>query len=649
MHTHIKPMTNELEDRIRRNPSLNIDTFIIPSPYAADEHLEKNYDHCYVWEEEREILGFLECWTDPSRSRIHIYKQVTSPFGRSKGIGSAFLKKLALDAPEHSDIELYVWERQTEILSFYKRRGFEEKERLSWRALNFIRLSGKAALIREAIPKAGSEGGTADELGKIRHDAKKAIRLIADMAGALSAENCSRIIEDINRETTALVNTLNLFKDSVQRFRTVNLKDLVIDRIVPMIEHSPLSCELNLRFTSGVGEARAHYLEAGRAIVNLVSNALDAIRMAGRPGVLSIAIEESAGWIVLSVEDNGIGISSERLSPGSNGIPAFVGVTTKAEQGEGQGTRQIYTAFGADNISVRSEHNKGTRWTIRLPKAEYRDESYISTLGTRLAEFKALGITDTPEPDADKAEIAAFVWRCRKLEVLLWDLIIQFARKNNVRDLYRLFLSYRYGAVSATDFKTELAGFHTEIPELRSWLSDGIRLLKRGDTAMNIIAPEPAWTGIRFKSFGQASERTVIFTLDPASGHFGATDRKLAEHADFVPYLDGIREKLLRGEFFGDVQNPENPIQLGVWEIKSREDALKKAALIRSGARRLIDMSIPENKKLLFYETTWRRCNLDLDTGRPSTLKTIAELCDEGLEALIMETDDEFGEYICAD
>ena len=646
---YIKPMTAELEDRIRRNPSLNIDSFIIPSPYVADEALEKDFSHSYVWEEEREILGFLETWADPERRMLHIYKQVTSPFGRGKGIGSAFLSRLVEEAPPTAVVELYVWERQSEILSFYKRRGFAERERVAWRALTFIRLGGAAAAVREALAKVGVESGTAEELGKIRHDAKKAIRLIADMAGALTAENCSRIIEDINRETTALVNTLNLFRDSVQRFRTVNLKELVIDRIIPMIDHSPVPCDLRLRFAPGVGEARAHYLEAGRALVNLVSNALDAIRVAARPGILSISLEESAGWIVLAVEDNGVGITGERLAAGLDGRPLFVGITTKGPSGEGQGTRQIYAAFGAENISIRSEPGRGTRWTIRLPKAERRDEGELTALETRLAEFKALGASDAPDAGADHAEIAAFVWRCRKLEILAWDLILHFARKNNVREIYRLFLSLRHGAVGAPAFREELEGYKTDIPELRHWLSDAARLILRGDAAMDQAAPESDWAGIRLKSYGQALERTVIFTLDPASGRFGATDRKLAEHADFVPYLGGIRDRLLRGEFFGEVQNPENPIQLGVWEIGDADDGRRKAALVRSGARRLIHMGVPADKKLLFYEATWRRGGLDLDSGRPRTLSAVAALGDHELGDLLISADDEFGEYVTAD
>lgn len=645
---YIKALTPEIEERIRRNPSLNIDSFIMPSPFAADEGMEKDYGHSFVWEEEREILGFLETYSNPTRDRFHVHKQVTSPFGRGKGIGSAFLAKLTESVPEEARIDICVWERQAESVGFFRRRGFSEVERLPWRALNFLRMEGDSKSIREALARQGAETGAAEELGKIRHDAKKAIRLIADMAGALSAENCSRIIEDINRETTALVNTLNQFRDSVQRFRTVNVKDLVIDRIVPMVEHSPVPCELKLSLASGVGEARAHYVEAARAIVNLVSNALDAIRAANRPGVLSISIKEESGWVRLSVEDNGVGIDASRLAPGEDGVPAFVGVTTKAA-GEGQGTRQIYAAFGPENITVESASGAGARWTIRLPRAEEQEEEALLALETRLAEFRSLTETEIPDGEHDKAAVAAFVWRNRKLDILVWDLILQFSRKNNVREVYRTVLSYRAETIDGLDFKQELARYRTDVPELRNWLADAARLLRRSDTVMDRIAPEPDWLGMRFKAYGQAIKRTVIFTLDPATGSFGATDRKLAEHADFAPYLRAPKDKLLRGEFFGDVQNPANPIQLGVWEIGNADDARRKAALVRSGARKLIEMGVKPEKKLLFYEATWRRSGIDLDAARPRTLGSVAKTRDEELGELLVEVDDDGLDYISTD
>ncbi len=646
---YLKQLTAETEERVRRNPSLNIDSFIMPTPYAADEGMDKDYAHSFVWEEEREILGFILTYSNPAKKRYFIHKQVTSPFGRGKGIGTECLARLVETVPPESIIDVCVWERQTESVGFFARRGFKEVERIPWRALTFLRMEGEPRTIRADLSKQGGQTGTAEELGKIRHDAKKAIRLIADMAGALSAENCSRIIEDINRETTALVNTLNQFRDSVQRFRTVNVKELVLDRIVPMVEHSPIPCELRLRLNSGVGEARAHYVDAARAIVNLVSNALDAIRSANRTGILSIAIREESGRVILSVEDNGVGIEPDRLEPGADGAPRFVGVTTKAAAGEGQGTRQIYATFGAENISVESEHGKGTKWTIRLPRAEEREEGELLALETRLAEFRSLTEQDIPDGGRDKAAVAAFVWRNRKLDILTWDLILQFSRKNNVREMYRAVLSFRNGITGGRDFEQELSRYRTDAPELRAWLAEAARLLRTSDEMLDRIAPESEWQGMRFKAYGQAVKRTVIFTLSPASGRFGATDRKLAEHADFVPYLGAPKDTLLRGEFFGDVQNPTNPIQLGVWEIGDADDARRKAALVRAGARKLIEMGVKPEKKLLFYEATWRRSGIDLDANRPRTIGATAKTGDEELGELLVEIDDDGLDYVTTD
>ena len=51
----IQRLTPAIEERIRLNPLLNIDTFIIPSPFIGDPEARKDTDHSYVWIEEGEI------------------------------------------------------------------------------------------------------------------------------------------------------------------------------------------------------------------------------------------------------------------------------------------------------------------------------------------------------------------------------------------------------------------------------------------------------------------------------------------------------------------------------------------------------------------------------------------------------------------
>jgi ribosomal protein S18 acetylase RimI-like enzyme len=67
---------------------LNIDTFIIPSPYILDSELRKDYDFSFVWQEEGEIMGYILVYTHVNTKKFHIYKVVTSPFGRGRGVGT---------------------------------------------------------------------------------------------------------------------------------------------------------------------------------------------------------------------------------------------------------------------------------------------------------------------------------------------------------------------------------------------------------------------------------------------------------------------------------------------------------------------------------------------------------------------------------
>lgn len=646
----IKPLNPEYEKRILRNPSLNVDSFILPSPFAADSSLRKDYKHSLVWEEEREILGYMEVWSTPDRDRLHIYRQVTSPFGRGKGIGSAFISYLAEHAPKDAIIDLYVWERQAETLSFYKKRGFNEVERIAWRALSFILVRGNPAYIIKRSGETSFAQGASEDLSRVRHDAKKAIKVLGDMAGALSAENCSRIIEDINRESTALLNTLNLFRDSVQRFQTVNLRDVIVDRIIPLVDHSPMGCALTLRLGPELSEVRANYLEAGRAMVNLVSNALDAIRASGRKGLLDISLDREEHQMLLTITDNGVGIAADRLELDDNGYYQFVGITTKGEEGEGQGTRQIFRTFGKENIQVTSEKGLWTRWEIRIPMARGSDEMELSNLESRWAEFTSLHVSVELDKDSPNEKIAAFIWRLRKLEILIWDLILQFARKNNVRELYRSFLSVRNGSFNIDVFKADLDKARIDYPELKDMLYGAVeRFIEKNDFLQSLKLDE-SWDEVLFFSYSQAIKRTVIFTLNPETGAFGASDRKLAEHADFVAWLGEKRDILLRGEFFGDLRDTHNPVQLGVWETSNLEATIEKAALVRAGAKRLMRMGLSPDKKLIFYETTWRREGYDLDVNHPSNLQLVADLPDIQLRNLIVYVGkDEAQDYIFSD
>jgi N-acetylglutamate synthase-like GNAT family acetyltransferase/two-component sensor histidine kinase len=647
----IYPLTPELEERIQKNPLLHIDTFIIPSPYVKDSEAVKDYDHSYVWIEEGEILGFLLVYADRQKKSFNIYKLVTSPFGRGRGIGTLFIEHLAHRVDADATVYLYLWEKQTDTLEFFQNKGFELGETTVYRNLIYYHLYAQA---KEIVTDAAAQGRGRvllnEEIGKTRHDARKTIRLLSHMVDMLSVENCGKIIEDINRETTTLVNTLNAFRDNMSSIHEVNIKDLIVERIIPYIEASSVPCTFRLSLDTDSPVVLGYYVNFGRALVNMISNSLEAISEAGHKGLITIEIQdnpERENEVVMVIGDNGLGISEEMLMTDEHGYPAFVGNTTKDRKaGEGLGTIQIYSTFGPDNITVDSTVGEGTIWTVRFRKPIKGQDKWYARLERRYNELRRLYELYTIGPETSRTEVIAFIWQLRKMEIFLFDLILQFSKYHNIRSIFRTVLSFLMHRIDEAKLREEVEGFRCDNGQLKDWFLDMTTEIGKRLDHLHESVDVDEYRGALFKSYGQAIENVMIFTLDPETGHFLATDRKLAEHLDFVPYLGKDKETLIRGEFVGDMNNHNQPIFFGVWSIVSDEDLMKKLRIMRKGARTLMEVGIHEDKKLSFYQTTYIRHSADIDSDKTTTFGEFAELSDEQLRAFIREADDEMLDYM---
>lgn len=647
----VKCLSKEYEERIGKIPYLNIDSILIPTPYERDKSIDIDYGHSYVWEEEGELLGYMLVYSDAEKTKFHIYKQVTSPFGRGKGIGSAFMEKLAYDVAADAYIYLYVWEKLISSVDFFLSKGLDFEGSIVYRKMKFFLMSSRAKMIRDKAEKAKTRDYSAvEEMTKVRHDAKKSLRVLFDMASLLSVDNFNKVVEDINRETTALLNTLNMYEDKITTLHEVNIQELITERIIPVVEVADVQCEIRLILGSKIPHVTGSYLNFSRALINLVSNSLDAIRESGRRGVIEIKLTDKGDSVVLSIQDNGIGIEEDRLEKGDDMIPLFVGITTKpSETGEGVGTRQIFSTFGPNNIIVESKAGEFTSWTISLKKSTRKDIAMLAELESRYTEFikstEHIGITE----ESSRTQIAAFIWQLREMEIFSYDLVYQFSRYNNVRDIYRGILLYWNDKKDLQYLKTELEKCRIDNEVIKSWLLGMVKRIKRNETFFSRHFDFEEYKGALFKSYGQATGSTIIFTMDPETGRFYSTDRKLAEHMDFVPYLGGRRDHLLRGEFFGDVRIAESPIILGVWSVATVPDLRERLDLVRKGAQRFVEMGLKEDKRLSFYQTTYNTCDCEIDTSITTTLGEMAALKDEELERFIVTSESEMGGLVFAD
>lgn len=622
---YIRKLTPDYERAVSQLPLLNIDSLLIPSPYVVDKTLDVDYDHSFVWDEKGELLGYMLVYATPDRKKFHIYRQVTSPFGRGKGIGTAFARYLAHTVSPDSRIYLYVWEKLISSIDFFRSKGFQSEDVVVYRRMKFLQMAVKAQTLREK-GAAGTrrEVSIVEELSRVRHDVKKSLRVLFDMAAMMSVDNFSKVAENITRETTTLLNILNMYEDKVHLSHKVSLKELVTERIIPFIEAVDGSCEVRLVLRSKIEPVSGSYLSYSRALINIVSNALDAIHAAGRPGVIELVLEQQDDDVLLAITDNGVGIPADRLEKGDDGLPGFVGKSTKGH-GEGIGTRQIYHTFGADRITVESGEGEFTRWAILLSRSTTRETALLAELFTRYARF--LKSTQRIELDgtSSRLEISGFIWQLRQMEIFSYDLIYHFSRYNNVRDIFQDLLLYRCGKKSFESLKADLGKCRIESGSIRAWLLGITKRISRNESYLRQLSFQE-YKEILFQSYGQATDRTMIFTLDPLSGEFLCTDRKLAEHLDLAPYLPRPKDELLRGELIGDVRNVESPIYLGVWYVRGLDDLQRKFKLIVMGARQLLQMGLAKEKRIAFYNTTYNSCEMEIDTLKSSTLGELATL-----------------------
>ena len=639
---YIRKLSPAYERAIRQSTLLNIDTLVIPSPYILDKTIDIDYDHSFVWDEKGELLGYLLVYSTPDQKTFHIYKLVTNPFGRSKGIGSAFLRTLVHSVTPDAHIYLFVWEKLLSSIDFFKARGFTITDLTVFRKMRFHLMSVTAEALRDKLDSAKRpEVSVVEELSKVRHDVKKSLKVLSDMSAILSVDNFNQIAEDINRETTSMLNTLNMYEDKIHLEHKVSLKELITERVIPFIEAVDSACEVRLVLKSKIEPVNGSYNTCSRALINIVSNALDAIKSAGRRGLLDIVLEQRGDLVILEITDNGTGIPAEKLQKGPDQIPLFVGKSTKGktESGEGVGTKQIYATFGADHVEVTSKVGESTTWTIRLKKSTTRDTALLDELSTRYVRMIKATQKSKLTPETSSKDITIFIWQLRQMELFSYDLLYHFSRHNNIRDIFQSIMMYRFGGKPFNFLKEELSNCRIDNNSIRAWLLGISKRINKFETCILRNVPFQDYKDVLFQSYGQVTDRTMIFTLDPENGNFFTTDRKLAEHLDFVPYLKRDRDELLRGELVGDVRNVKSPIYLGVWSVKTLDDLYAKLKLIQKGAQQLLEMGMEKEKRIAFYNTTYNTCEVEIDTLKTVTLGEMATLDEADFERFIRPAD----------
>jgi len=133
--------------------------------------------------------------------------------------------------------------------------------------------------------------------------------------------------------------------------------------------------EKSYEFDPMLPEVRAVYGDLSQALLNIINNAIDAMRDSPRR-LLQVRTRHADGQIIIEIEDSGIGMSEEVMSrifePFFTTKPPPDGEQFQGPTGTGLGLSASgqFLARYKGKIEVRSRVNQGSVFTIILPSAK---------------------------------------------------------------------------------------------------------------------------------------------------------------------------------------------------------------------------------------------------------------------------------------
>jgi signal transduction histidine kinase len=183
-----------------------------------------------------------------------------------------------------------------------------------------------------------------------------------------------------NRISALVMDMLTFSKEREPDLSVANLNQTVSEVIELMrIRAVEVQVELNWKPGEPMPDMVFDPESVHRAVLNVVTNAIDAVTDLERPGRVDVASHYAAkdGHVQITIDDNGPGIPEDQLE-----ILFSPFVASRKSRGTGLGlpvSQKIVVEHGG-RILVHSEPDKGCHFTIELPATLPQDGSQTMTL-----------------------------------------------------------------------------------------------------------------------------------------------------------------------------------------------------------------------------------------------------------------------------
>lgn len=168
-------------------------------------------------------------------------------------------------------------------------------------------------------------------------------------------------LKELNRAENILNDFLAFAKpQSVHMVQSTLEEELVYVKNVMMPYAKFHEVEIFLLFQNTV-KIKFDQNQMKQCIINLLKNGVESMK--GKGGILLVRAEQQGKNLIITIEDEGIGMTSEEIS--QLGKPYY----SNKKEGTGLGMLMVYGTISTlkGNVEVKSQKGKGTIFTITIP------------------------------------------------------------------------------------------------------------------------------------------------------------------------------------------------------------------------------------------------------------------------------------------
>jgi signal transduction histidine kinase len=223
----------------------------------------------------------------------------------------------------------------------------------------------------EIIEEARARSQSLESIGaKVAHELKNPLAAIKGLVQLTSRSQCNdpraaERFEVITREVTRMETILRdylSFSRPLEDLRPEKLRlARVVDDVIEVLEAHARAAGVTLERSGEAGEIQGDPRRLKEALLNFVSNAIDATPENGH---IAVELAAEPGGVVVRVVDDGRGMGKDELA--RVGTPFFT--TRQGGTGLGVVLAKAVIAQHGGEVRYESDLGKGTRVTVRLPK-----------------------------------------------------------------------------------------------------------------------------------------------------------------------------------------------------------------------------------------------------------------------------------------